>query len=369
MIMKTNRFSLLRTMVLAAVVPVMALLCMVSCRSEIVPEVSVPAGYVNYFIDDIAFSRLEGEVKVPFQINTEWKVKVVDTDDALVDWCHVKPASGDAGMHKVMVSVDANTAAVPRTARIQLVANDSKVAEIVVEQRCVMSSYTVGQVSFTMVPVKGGTFMMGATSEQGDAAYGDEFPAHEVTLGDFWIAETEVTQELWYEVMGYNPSSFIGDLQCPVERVNWNDCQTFISILNELTGAVFRLPTEAEWEYAARGGNASKGYKYSGSDTVGDVAWCGDNASGTTHPVKTKLPNELGIYDMSGNVWEWCADWYSDSYYASSPSDNPGGPASGTLRVLRGGCFEHNVWTYRVSDRVGYKPDTRPYTCGLRLAQ
>lgn len=197
-------------------------------------------------------------------------------------------------------------------------------------------TYTVNGVSFTMIAVEGGTFTMGSSDSDSDA-YDDEKPAHQVTLSDYAIGETEVTQALWQAVMGSNPSNFTGNLQRPVECVSWNDCQTFITKLNELTGATFRLPTEAEWEYAARGGNASEGYKYSGSNVIRDVAWYWDNSDDGTKAVKTKQPNELGIYDMSGNVWEWCADWYNSSYYSSSSTNNPEGPSSGSDRVLRGG--------------------------------
>ena len=150
---------------------------------------------------------------------------------------------------------------------------------------------------------------MGATSEQGEDADSDEKPAHQVTLSDYYIGETEVTQALWKAVMGTNPSNFKGDSN-PVEKVSWNDCQEFIRKLNSLTGRTFRLPTEAEWECAARGGNQSKGYKYSGSNKIKDVAWYDGNSKDKTHAVKTKPSNELGLYDMSGNVNEWCWDLY-----------------------------------------------------------
>ena len=173
------------------------------------------------------------------------------------------------------------------------------------------NTFTVNGVTFKMIPVEGGSFMMGATEEQLSDADSDEKPAHKVTLSSFSIGETEVTQELWQAVMGSNPSSFTGNLQRPVESMTWDDGQAFIAKLNELTGANFRLPTEAEWEYAARGGNKSKGYKYAGSNVIGQVAWYENNAEDVgedspdygTHQVATKAPNELGLYDMSGNVW------------------------------------------------------------------
>ena len=179
------------------------------------------------------------------------------------------------------------------------------------------------------------------------------------------IGKTEVTQELWEAVMGSNPSEFNGS-NLPVENVSWEDCQTFIRKLNALTGKNFRLPTEAEWEYAARGGNNSRGYKYSGSNTVSNVAWYKDNSSSTTHPVATKAPNELGIYDMSGNVEEWCNDGYGD--YTSASQTNPTGPNSGSDRVYRGGSWFYYAFACRVSGR-GYTDETtlRGSDFGLRL--
>ena len=229
-----------------------------------------------------------------------------------------------------------------------------------------IQTFTVNGVTFKMVAVKGGSFTMGATSEQGRYTDDDEKPAHKVTLSNYYIGETEVTQALWKAVMGSNPSDFKGD-NLPVETVNWNECQTFIQKLNSLTGKKFRLPTEAEWEYAARGGSKSKGYKYSGSNTIGDVAWYSSNSSDKTHPVKTKQPNELGIYDMSGNVWEWCQDWYSSSYYSSAPSNNPTGPTSGSERVLRGGGWSNGAGDCRSSFRDIYSLEFSSNFRGLRL--
>lgn len=237
------------------------------------------------------------------------------------------------------------------------------------------TTYTVNGVSFTMVAVEGGTFTMGATPEQGSDAESDEKPAHQVTLSSFNIGQTEVTQALWQAVMGSNPSRFTGDLQRPVEKVSWDDCQTFITKLNQMTSQNFRLPTEAEWEYAARGGNKSQGYKYSGSNTIGDVAWYSDNsyALGSsnpdygTHPVATKAPNELGLYDMSGNVWEWCQDWFGD--YSSSAQTAPTGPASGSLRVNRGGGWNYYAGNCRGSNRHSNNPSYTYNFLGFRLAQ
>ena len=228
-------------------------------------------------------------------------------------------------------------------------------------------TFTVNGVSFDMIAVEGGTFTMGATAEQGSDADSDEKPTHKVTLSSYMIGKTEVTQELWQAVMGSNPSHFSGT-NLPVEEVSWEDCQIFITKLNGLTGKKFRLPTEAEWEYAARGGNKSQGYKYSGSNTIDDVAWYRSSSSSGPHPVATKAPNELGIYDMSGNVFEWCSDWYSVSYYSSSSQYNPTGPASESRRVYRGGCWYYDARRCRVSDRHGINPAVREYDLGLRLA-
>ena len=228
-------------------------------------------------------------------------------------------------------------------------------------------TFKVNGVSFTMIAVEGGAFKMGATSEQGGDAYSDEKPVHNVTLSDYYIGETEVTQELWEVVMGSNPSYSKGNKK-PVEQVSWNDCQEFIKKLNRLTGKNFRLPTEAEWEYAARGGNKSKGYKYSGSNTIDNVAWYTDNSGSKTQDVKTKQANELGVYDMSGNVWEWCHDWYSSDYYSNSSANNPTGPAFGSNRVLRGGGWYNSAGVCRVSRRSHDDPDDRFNHYGFRLA-
>ena len=233
---------------------------------------------------------------------------------------------------------------------------------------------TVKGVSFNMIRVQGGTFTMGCTSEQGNDCYGSEKPSHTVTLSTYYIGETEVTQELWKAVMGDNPSYFkSGSLKRPVEQVSWEDCQTFIRKLNELTGKKFRLPTEAEWEFAARGGTKSAGYKYSGSNDINAVAWYDVNAYDKgknspdygTHVVKTKKPNELGIYDMSGNVWEWCSDWYGD--YTSATQTNPQGAPSGSYRVDRGGSWLASAGYCRSSYRGINRPSFRDSFLGLRL--
>ena len=215
-----------------------------------------------------------------------------------------------------------------------------------------------------MVYVSGGTFTMGATSEQGSNASDYEKPTHSVTLSGFYICKYEVTQALWKAVMGSNPSNWKGD-NLPVENVSWGDCQKFIRKLNAMTGKNFRLPTEAEWEFAARGGNNSRGYKYAGSNNIGDVAWYEDNSGRKTHVVGTKSPNELGIYDMSGNVFEWCQNWFYD--YSSASQTNPTGPRSGTNGVVRGGRGGNIAYYCRSSCRVILGHDSRSSDIGLRL--
>ena len=224
---------------------------------------------------------------------------------------------------------------------------------------------TAKGVTYDMVEVEAGTFTMGATSEMKDPS-DDEKPAHKVTLANnYYLGKTEVTQALWKAVMGSNPSYFKGDNK-PVEQVSWDDCQEFISKLNAATGKHFRLPTEAEWEFAARGGNNSRHYQYSGSNTLNDVGWYTDNSSNTTHDVASKQANELGIYDMSGNVWEWCSDWYGS--YSSNTQYDPAGPTSGSYRVDRGGSWSYHAGGCRSSDRGGGTPDGRHSYLGLRLA-
>ena len=219
-------------------------------------------------------------------------------------------------------------------------------------------------ISIEMVRVEAGTFTMGATPEMKDP-WDDEKPTHQVTLtNDYYIGKYEVTQALWKAVMGKNPSKFKGD-NLPVEQVNWKDCQEFLSKLNNTTGKKFRLPTEAEWEYAARGGKKSRGYQYSGSNNISDVAWYEDNSGSKTHTVGSKQANELGIYDMSGNVWEWCHDWKGS--YSSSSQVNPIGANSVSRRVIRGGNWLNYAGHCCSSCRSFGASDIGMNSLGLRL--
>jgi formylglycine-generating enzyme required for sulfatase activity len=229
--------------------------------------------------------------------------------------------------------------------------------------------------------VKGGCYQMGDTFGDGES---NEKPVHEVCIDDFYMGETEVTQRQWTEIMGpapagskqgSNPSYFKGCDDCPVEQVSWNDAQEFIKKLNQRTTplvplnkgglrGLYRLPTEAEWEYAARSGG--KREKYAGGDDLDSVGWYSGNSEGKTYPVKQKRPNGLGLYDMSGNVWEWCQDWYDSGYYKNSPKDNPKGASSGAYRVLRGGSWGDLAWRSRAADRSWSHPDARVSDLGFR---
>jgi formylglycine-generating enzyme required for sulfatase activity len=216
-------------------------------------------------------------------------------------------------------------------------------------------SFTVNGVSFNMVKVKGGTFFMLIVIDH----VPDRSPYFQVKLSDYYIGQTEVTQALWQAVMGNNPSGFKGDMNRPVENVSWNDCQMFVTKLSRMTGQRFRLPKETEWEYAARGGNRSNDYKYAGSNNIDAVAWYSNNSNGTTHPVATKSSNELGLYDMSGNVWEWVHDCYMIG------GDSESNQNSGSDKVLRGSSWANN---YTLSRRFTNNPMNSSKALGLRLA-
>ena len=220
-------------------------------------------------------------------------------------------------------------------------------------------------INIDMVFVEGGTFMMGSEDHESDS---DEKPLHQVQLSDFYIGKYEVTQAEWTSVMKYNPSNIKGDKR-PVECVSWFQVQIFISKLSTKTGRYYRLPTEAEWEYAARGGSKSKGYKYSGSNELDKVAWFYDNCEHQTHPVGTKAPNELGIYDMSGNVHEWCSGHYDNLYYSKSPLINPQGAETGEFLVFRGGSWYSDEIYCRIANRNYNSAELKNFSLGFRLVE
>jgi len=228
-------------------------------------------------------------------------------------------------------------------------------------------TYTDPVKGMELVFVKGGCYQMGDTFGEGGS---DEKPVHEVCVSDFYIGKYEVTQGEWEKVMGSNPSKFKKGPRYPVEMVSWRDVQEFMRKLNLQGGRKYRLPTEAEWEYAARSGGKKE--RFAGTSDIlqfGTVAWYSGNSGGSTHPVGEKAPNGLGLYDMNGNVWEWCSDWYEGNYYATSPKADPQGPPDGGYPVLRGGSwFTEGVLLYfRTSFRVSVYPGSRDYTNGFRV--
>ncbi len=316
-------------------------------------------------VTNVVARQVGNTVEVTYDLDKPAEVSLLLSQDGGANYAATpRSLTGDAGKgvpagHKKIVwnLLNDRTDWDIARARFKVVAEDKK-------------TFTVNGVSFTMIAVEGGTFTMGCTSEQGSDCYDWEKPAHAVTLSDYYIGETEVTVGLWRAVMGSDPSYFKKGDNYPVECVSWDDCQTFVQKLNsllssQLGGKRFALPTEAQWEYAARGGRKSNGYKYSGSNTIGNVAWYKDNSSSTTHPVATKSPNELGLYDMSGNVWEWCQDWYGS--YTSSSQSNPQGASSGSLRVDRGGSLLNFARSCRVSYRGSSTPAYRFNDMGFRL--
>ena len=253
-----------------------------------------------------------------------------------------------------------NSSEEKRTAAIQ--SNSNSRVSIINEGKDFV--FSIDGAKYRMIAVEGGTFTMGATPEQGSDAEDDEKPAHKVTLSNYYIGQVEVSIHLWEKVTGEASGGFLGVMK-PKEGVSWDDCQEFIKKLNVLTGKNFRLPTEAEWEFAARGGNKSRGYKYSGSNTIDDVAWYYGNSENKTHFIKTKQANELGIYDMSGNAWEWCQDWHGS--YSSNAQTNPTGPATGWCRMIRGGSWGTGAEGCRSSRRGSGYPDLPSNDLGFRL--
>lgn len=310
----------------------------------------------------------ENTIIVPIVVdcNIEWELT------SLPDWVSVFPKSG-----KGSVDVEFYVKKNPSEANnrfdefyFSVLSPGRKVnIPLVISQKVGVSImiYSINGVTFNMKKVKAGTFTMGATSEQGSDSFEDEKPAHQVTLThDYYIGETEVTQPLWIAVMGVNPSSYTGD-NMPVNNVSWDDCQEFIVKLNSLTGKNFRLPTEAEWEYAARGGNLSQGYKYSGSNNINDVAWYKDNSNSSTHPIKSKKPNELGLYDMNGNVSEICSDYYN--LFSNVAQIDPTHATSGSDHLHRGGNYYFNAQCCRISYRQNYNSEIKYKNVGLRLVE
>ena len=297
-----------------------------------------------------------GVVQVDIESTSGWKV-IVPSD---CTWVKSDRYESEVGHRQwIKLTISKNNTESTRKATITI-SNRGQSQDIMIRQDAPPYIETDEDINLKMIFVRGGTFAMGSTSGESD-----EKPVHNVTLDSYYIGETEITQAQWRAVMGSNPSYFTGDNR-PVECVSWDDAQAFCEKLSELTGKKYVLPTEAQWEYAARGGNKSKGYTYSGSNTIGDVAVYYYNYSGSGHSnVKSKKPNELGIYDMSGNVSEWCSDWYGS--YGSSAQANPQGPTSGYFRVLRGGSWSNISSDCRVANRINGSPSLRSGDCGFRV--
>lgn len=225
------------------------------------------------------------------------------------------------------------------------------------------------QIVQNMVRIDGGTFKMGCQNESDSDCYYWEKPAHKVSVSSFYMDKYPITQLEWEAVMGTRPWFSKNCPTCPVENVNWNDATEFLARLNKVSGVHYRLPTEAEFEFAARGGNLSKGYKYAGSDNIREVAWYDSISRGQAHPVAQKKPNELGLYDMSGNVFQWTLDWFDSDYYLHSPEKDPKGPDSESYRTCRGGSWWSDDSYSRVSNRDRYPVDARDDDVGFRIAK
>ena len=313
-----------------------------------VARIILPVGQHTYIVASDGYESEEGMVKLKASAPSDLQIRlsketVAANANGVV---HTAPSTSVSSLQSSAVSSN--------NVSSSSVSSDGNMISIPVKDG----------ISIEMVKVEAGTFMMGATSEM-QTHLKWEVPVHQVSLSnDYYIGKNEVTQALWQSVMGNNPSYYKGK-NLPMENISWKDCQKFISKLNKKTGRKFRLPTEAEWEYAARGGNKSCGYQYSGSSNISDVAWYEGNSGNKTHPVGTKQANELGIYDMSGNVEEWCQDWY-DSYGSSSQS-NPTGAVSGAFRVNRGGNYFVDSMFCRSSCRSFITPYYHDIRLGLRL--
>ena len=311
--------------------------------------------YSNLFcqsITNVVFKQQGDNIIITYNLSSETPLNIevyYSTDAGETYKGPIKNLSGDAGK-----SIKQGTGK-------KIIWNVLKDTDMLYTEHLIFK--VKGKSSFCdMVFVKGGTFQMGSNDGSDD-----EKPIHTVTVTGFYIGKYEVTQKQWKEIMGSNPSSFKDCDNCPVESVSWNDVQNFLKKLNEKTGGNYRLPTEAEWEYAARGGNKTNGYKYSGSNSVDDVAWYTSNSGSKTHTVGTKQANELGIYDMSGNVWEWCGDWYDKDYYKNSPENNPKGASSGLNRVLRGGSWAVDAGGCRSANRLRINPGSTALDVGFRI--
>ncbi len=326
-------------------------------------------------ITDVSFQRNDKEVIIFYTLDKKCDIRFQVSTDQGRHWSqYIENFSGDAGRDitpgkkKILIYDLPELHAVPYKLDTLLgISENDTMIRFRVEVDDGSVDIEVNDVPFRMMLVPGGTFTMGCTRPNAvKHTYEASYPTHSVTVDTFYMSQFEVTQKLWMAVMDTNPSLWRGNDSLPVEQVSYNDAQIFIARLSQITGYRFRMPTEAEWEYAARGGRRSHGYVYPGADGApGGVAWYGMNSNNHTHPVGRKKPNELGIYDMAGNVWEWCSDWYSN--YTAEAQTNPRGPKHGENRILRGGCMTSPSWGCAVHDRSWYLPDYGYGFNGLRL--
>ena len=324
----------------------LSLLLFVGCEKDVNDE------RLRVTPENIEIGYEGGTVQVDIESTSGWKV-IVPSD---CTWVKSDRYESEVGHRQwIKLTISKNNTEETRKATITI-SNRGQSCDISIVQYKETYVETINGLNLKMIFVEEGTFAMG--SNDGDS---DERPVHNVTLDLYYIGETEVTQAQWRAIMGTNPSYYTGDNR-PVENVSWNEAQEFCDKLSALTGKKYVLPTEAQWEYAARGGNKSMGYKYSGSNTIGDVAVYYDYSHSN---VKSKKPNELGIYDMSGNVYEWCSDWFGN--YSSSPQTNPQGPSSGSRRVLRGGSWFDSASNCRVALRYYNSPSSRYDNYGFRV--
>ena len=322
-----------------------------------VAKTTMPVGQHSYVVFCDGYESEEGTVKLKASAPSDLQIRLSKEAVAAVSNTAAESNTNDVIQDNVSASSTSSSQSATTSSSFSSTSSVSSGSNEI-------SIPVKNGISIDMVKVEAGTFMMGATSEM-QYPEDDEKPVHQVTLtNDYYMGKYEVTQALWQVVMGSNPSKFKGD-DLPVDQVSWNDCQEFISKLNSMTGRMFRLPSEAEWEYAARGGKKSRGYQYSGSSNISDVAWYCENSAEKTHPVGTKQANELGLYDMTGNVWEWCQDWYGS--YVSSSQTNPTGAVSGWCRVIRDGSCYGFARNCRSSIRGYDAPDNRNDSLGLRL--
>lgn len=324
-------------------------------KGNVISEIFVTQSGIDLNVEDelLSVESIGNSLSIPISSNTQW------TFDNHINWCEVSKDENN-----LIVIVQRNYSMSERSGAISIYAGDVSFDITISQSGCQWFE------SFEMIEVEGGTFYMGAQADDSSetnfdaSAYQIESPVHQVTVSSYAIGKFEVTQAQWIAAMGNNPSNIIGD-NLPVESITWEQVQSFISILNEQSGLNYRLPTEAEWEYAAKGGCESNGYMYSGNSVLNACGWYYSNSEATTHEVGSKIPNELGIYDMSGNVREWCNDWFG--HYSSSIEENPQGKYDGNLKVNRGGSWTTPAVNCRNTYRHNDYPNESALDLGFRL--